>query len=57
MQRGSAIIVTQNGQAIKGIDNPSEELQLAVNQNGLAIEHIDNPSEEVQLAATKWPSY
>lgn len=40
------------GDAIKYIENPSEEVQLAaVHKNANAIKYIKNPSEEVQLVA------
>ena len=48
------VTVKKNGNAIRYIINPSEDVQLeAVKQNGNAIEHITNPSEEVQLEAVK----
>jgi hypothetical protein len=44
--------VSQNGLAIRDIDNPSEAVQLAaVSQNGYVIGYIYNPSEAVQLVA------
>ena len=41
-------------EGIKGIKNPSVELQLlAVKNNPSSIQHIDSPSEELQLMAVK----
>jgi len=46
--------VTQNGNAISYIKNPSEAVQLAaVTQDGGAIAYIDNPSEQVKMEAVK----
>jgi len=42
------------GDLIQFIDNPSEEVQLAVVQkNPNSIKYIQNPTEEVQLVAVK----
>jgi hypothetical protein len=47
-------MVSYDGTAIRFIENPSEEIQLAaIKENGLAIRYIQNPSEEVQLVAVK----
>ena len=46
--------VKYNGDAIRYIHNPSEQVQIeAVKQNGNAIQYIANPSEQVQQAALK----
>ena len=49
------LAVTQDGNALKYIENPSFEIQkLAVTNYGYAIEHIQNPSFELQkLAVTQ----
>ena len=50
--------VYNNGELIKFIDNPSEELQLeVVKKNGYSIKFIENPSERVQLAAVEKDPY
>ena len=50
--------VQQNGDAIRGIPNPSEQVQLAaVQQNGQAIRWIPNPSEAVQQMAVQQDGY
>lgn len=42
----------KDGNNIRHINNPSEELQLiAVKENGSAIQYINNPSEKVQMEA------
>ena len=47
-------IVQQNGNAIKYVKEPSEELRrLAVQENGLAIHYIKEPSEEVRRLAVQ----
>jgi hypothetical protein len=53
------LAVQQDGQDIKYIDNPSEELKkLAVQtKNGLAIHYIKNPSEEVKKLAVQENGY
>jgi len=44
--------VMKNGEAIKDIKNPTEEIQLAaVKQNGKVLEYITSPSEAVKIAA------
>ena len=44
--------VMKNGEAIKDIKEPTEEIQLAaVKQDGMAIEYIASPSEAVKIAA------
>jgi hypothetical protein len=46
------------GVLIQFIDNPSEELQLAVvKKNGWLIRFIENPSERVQLVAVEQDPY
>jgi len=50
--------VKQDREAIKNINNPSEEVQLAAMQNnGHALRYITNPSEQVQLAAVQNTGY
>ena len=51
-ERVQLVAVTQEGYAIRYIENPSERVQLAaVTQDGNAIRYIENPSERVQLVA------
>jgi len=46
------------GRLIQFMDNPSEELQLAVvKKNGWLIRFIENPSETVQLVAVEKNPY
>ena len=46
--------VYKNGKLIQFIDNPSEEVGLAVvSRDPFSIKYIQNPSEEVQLVAVK----
>ena len=46
--------VTKNGNNIRFIDNPSEQIQLlAVKHRGTAIQYIHKPSKTVQLEAIK----
>ena len=50
-------ILTNYGQLIKYIKNPSKELQLlALRVHGENIQYIENPSEEVQIAAVQAPN-
>jgi hypothetical protein len=50
--------VSQNGDAIKHITDPSEAVQLAaIRQNTCTIMYIPNPSEAVQVAAVRQNGY
>ena len=50
--------VSQNGYAIKYIDNPSEAVQFAaIEKNWRAIWYIENPSKAVKDAAEKMKKF